>query len=380
MSKISRRESLRAIGGAFMGGLFENAKAMAQEKTEVERLSEKAKRLESFLKGEEIPKLLTAIRAKLDAFKLGPGHMMEPIEVFEQIYKRCLSELENLTKYESQIADLKKTLTDPDQARFKASSQSLLEFYESFRLITLKAIEVFHDYVISGRFVETGETLTTGIKIEGFEKLPGWNNERIRKIIAEMPTGFFEGVEAIKYSQDTLKGETYEAAASAGSKTKMSLRAFSFLGQEQKDIVIYKYDKPVHDFWIEEILAHEGAHHLDWTRSYRLNFKQRLQFFSEILDLYTSTHKIPNRYPDERVYEEYKKQREKDKDQPLEQLLSWQAREYWGDLVHKYFRAVRERRRSPEDFSFNSAELSQAEFEFIERWLSVQGVDIKYKY
>lgn len=186
-------------------------------------------------------------------------------------------------------------------------------------------------------------------EIKGFDKMPGWTNERIKQEI-ESKLGkrwSYQNVSSFEYIDKEEKGRVLDIAGQAYTDNLSGI----FYKSGAESIKFYRMDHAPEAQELDEIMGHEIAHHNDWESNNRMPLQERLQFMKEVLEHFKS----PKRFHS--VYVEFDTPDEFEGRFPEEWIKHRQLREYWAVLNERYDvhgEALKE--NQPQDY------------ELVERW------------
>lgn len=180
--------------------------------------------------------------------------------------------------------------------------------------------------------------------IQGFEALPGWSNERVRKLLESSfnQRWLYGNISAFQYIN---RHETQAHYRVAGRAAGQGIQSVLIKGEKQR-VEIYRAEERLRDESLLRIMAHEIGHHQDWENNNRLPIQERLQFLREVTARFESRNRLQNHYVDEDIPKEYA-----DKKLDHTEMLYRQIREYWASIITLYtIDSEALRHSNPEDY------------------------------
>lgn len=195
------------------------------------------------------------------------------------------------------------------------------------------------------------EEQENGLKaeIKGFDKMPGWTNEKVQQEI-ESKLGkrwSYQNVSSFEYVDEEKKWDTFNLAGQAYSDNLSGI----FYKSGAENIKLYQMDHIPETEELNEIVGHEIAHHNDWESNNRMPLQERLQFMREVLEHFKSPERFHSVYVEIDTPNEFKGRFSE------EWIKHRQLREYWAVLNERYdVHGEALKKNQPQDY------------ELVERW------------
>lgn len=307
---VSRREFLRAAGGAMAGVAFGSAVAKSGEARERQKAHSPETSAQLLKDWREIKKIL-------EEEKVG-----ENIKYLDSYYGRGAQQVLFKTKYDlhlfQSIAETERRSGDLQAEVMAGNLDQASEAYNLF----------WNRQAIEARRREREAKNGLDARFEGFEQIAGLTSEEVK---IQMEKKFnrrwlYGNVGLFRYEDREERQAHYEVAGRASGKGIGAV----LLKDENQAVIIYRH-KGMRFDELHRLIGHEIGHHNDWENSHRLSIPERLQFLREVTERLQSSDRFYSLYVEVDVPKEYNDQ----KTDPGAMRYR-QAREYWASLIDFY--------------------------------------------
>ncbi len=112
-------------------------------------------------------------------------------------------------------------------------------------------------------------------EIAGFEKIPGYTNEKVKAMIAGLPRELLDGIDEILYVPEKKEKTTYHLFGSAEDEGGIQRTMHHAKDDGKRTVKIYEFDEIQDREELKSLIVHEIFHLNDWGSSVRMTMKDR---------------------------------------------------------------------------------------------------------